>query len=107
MRRRCGSRQAATASERSCSGLEFGARADRVVEDGDVEDAASDPAQDGAPVPVVLKRGEGHPATLGLQPEQPAEGRRDPDRAAAVRTERDRHHARGHGRGAAAGGAAG
>ena len=49
---------------------------------------------------------ERDPAALGLEPDEPAAGGRDPDRAAAVVAVRDRHHAGGDRRGGAAGGAA-
>ena len=58
--------------------------ADRVVEQRDVENAAPEPSERSASVPVVAQRRERDPAALRLEPEQPAERRGDPDRAATV-----------------------
>ena len=51
----------------------------QVVEQRDVQHAAADRAEHGAPVPVVVQRRERDAAALQLQPEKATERGRDPD----------------------------
>ncbi len=74
----------------------LGVAADDVVDDRAVEHGAGErPGGAERPPQVRMRRG-GDPAPLRLEPEQPATGAGDPDRAAAVTPQPDRHHARGH-----------
>ena len=77
-----------------------------IVEQGRIGDRARQHAVDDSAVPGASSGANEHAPALGLQPEQPALGRRNTDRSAPVAAERGAHQARGHRRGAAAAGAA-
>ena len=93
---RCGrSRSAACPGSRAAaSANDSPAVADRVVEARAVGHAARDRAPGREPVPRLDHRRGRHAAALRLEPEQPAAGGRDADRAAAVGAERRRAQAR-------------
>ena len=79
-----------------------GGPAQRVVEERGIEHAASQAAEHRQPVPVLGVGQRGDAPTRRLEPEQPAQGRRNPDGGAAVGAQPDGREARGHGGGRAA-----